>query len=74
MYDALYIYRGSDTIPHLVDSYEVSDDATVWTFHLKDNAVFHDGSSVNAEAVVYSFNRISGDLGTPKLALGDHRR
>ncbi len=65
LYDALYIYRASDTIPHLVDSYEVNDDATVWTFHLKDNAVFHDGSSVNAEAVVYSFNRIMAISGPP---------
>ena len=65
LYDALYIYRSSETIPHLVDSYEVNDDATVWTFHLKDNAVFHDGSSVNADAVVYSFNRILAISGPP---------
>ena len=73
LYDALYIYRSSETIPHLVDSYEVNDDATVWTFHLKDNAVFHDGSSVNADAVVYSFNRILAISWSAKLALVHHR-
>ncbi|MCA9836986.1 MAG: ABC transporter substrate-binding protein [Trueperaceae bacterium] len=65
LYDALFIYRGNDIEPHLVDSWEVNDDATVWTFKLKDNAVFHDGSPVNAEAVVYSFNRLLEINGPP---------
>ena len=65
LYDALYIYRGSDTIPHLVKSHEVNDDATVWTFTLHDNAVFHDGSPVTADAVVYSFNRAMAISGPP---------
>ena len=65
LYDALFIYRGSDIEPHLVESWEVSDDATVWTFKLKENAVFHDGSPVNADAVVYSFNRALAIAGQP---------
>ena len=65
LYDALYIARGSDIEPHLVKSHEVNDDATVWTFTLHDNAVFHDGSPVTAEAVVYSFNRMMAISGPP---------
>ena len=65
LYDALFIYRGSDTQPHLVSSWEVNDDATVWTFTLHDNAVFHDGSAVTADAVVYSFNRMMAISGPP---------
>ena len=65
LYDALFIYRGSEAQPHLVESWEVSDDATVWTFQLKENAVFHDGSPVNADAVVYSFNRALAIAGQP---------
>ena len=65
LYDALYIYRGSEIQPHLVESHEVNDDATVWTFKLHENAVFHDGSSVNADAVVYSFNRLLAISGPP---------
>ncbi len=65
LYDALFIYRGNDIEPHLVDTWEVNDDATVWTFKLKGNAVFHDGSPVNAEAVVYSFNRLREINGPP---------
>ncbi len=65
LYDALFIYRGNDIEPHLVESWEVNEDSTVWTFHLVQNAVFHDGSPVNADAVVYSFNRILEINGPP---------
>ena len=65
LYDALFIARGYDIEPHLVESWEVNDDATEWTFTLKDNAVFHDGSPVTADAVVYSFNRMMAISGPP---------
>ena len=71
MYDALFINRGSDVIPHLVSDWEVSDDASVWTFQLHDNAVFHDGSPVNAEAVAYSFDRILEVNGPPNFRWGN---
>ncbi len=65
LYDALFIMRGATAEPLLVESYEVNDDATIFTFKLKENAVFHDGSPVNAEAVVYSFNRMLELQGPP---------
>lgn len=65
LYDALFITRGNELQPNLVESYEVSDDAKVFTFKLKQNAKFHDGSPVNAEAVVYSFNRLMTLQGPP---------
>lgn len=71
LYDALFINRGSDILPHLVTDWEVSDDATVWTFDLRDDAVFHDGSPVNAEAVAYSFNRILEINGPPNFRWGN---
>ncbi len=64
LYDALFIMRGSEAEPNLVDTWEASDDATVFTFKLKENAKFHDGSPVNADAVVYSFNRML-EIGGP---------
>ena len=65
LYDPLFILRGEEIEPLLVDTWEVSDDATVWTFNLKQNATFHDGSPVNAAAVVYSFNRLLEIQGPP---------
>jgi peptide/nickel transport system substrate-binding protein len=65
LYDALFIARGANVEPNLVDTWEVSEDATVWTFNLKQNAKFHDGNPVNAEAVVYSFNRALEIKGPP---------
>ncbi len=64
-YDSLFIYRGNELQPLLVDTWEVNEDSTVWTFNLKQNAVFHDGSPVNADAVVYSFNRLIEISGPP---------
>ena len=65
MYDALFIYRGEDIEPLLVESWTASDDAKVWTFKLREKAVFHDGSPITAESVVYSFNRILEISGPP---------
>lgn len=44
--------------PDLATGWTVSDDGLVWTFTLRDNARFSDGTPVNAHAVVYSFNRL----------------
>jgi peptide/nickel transport system substrate-binding protein len=44
--------------PRLATSYEVSDDKLAWTFHLRDGVVFHDGTPLDADAVVFSFRRL----------------
>lgn len=41
----------------LAESYEANEDATVFTFHLQPDAVFHDGTPVDAEAVIESLER-----------------
>ena len=42
----------------LAESYEVSEDGRVWTFHLQKNVKFHSGNPVTAEDVAYSFQRV----------------
>jgi peptide/nickel transport system substrate-binding protein len=42
----------------LAESYEVNADATVHTYRLKPDLTFHNGQSVTADDVVYSFRRI----------------
>lgn len=41
----------------LLDNFEVSDDGTTWTFTLRDDVTFHDGSDLTAADVVYSWRR-----------------
>jgi len=43
--------------PELAASWEVSPDGTVYTFHLRANAKFHDGRPVTAQDVVSSWER-----------------
>lgn len=40
--------------PRLAESYEVSDDGMTYTFHLRDDVFFHDGTPVTAKDVVFS--------------------
>lgn len=39
-------------VPGLAESWEMSEDGTVWTFHLRQGVTFHDGESWNAEAAL----------------------
>jgi peptide/nickel transport system substrate-binding protein len=48
-----------DLEPGLAESYDVSEDGTVYTFHLREGVVFPDGTSFNADAVIYTFDRIT---------------
>jgi ABC-type transport system substrate-binding protein len=43
--------------PELAESWELSDDGTVYTFNLRPEAVFHDGRPVTAEDIIYSWER-----------------
>jgi oligopeptide transport system substrate-binding protein len=44
-------------VPELAESWDISTDGTVYTFHLRTNAKFHDGRSVTAQDVIYSWTR-----------------
>ena len=59
MYDALlkYVDTPPRVVPWLAESWDVSDDGLTYTFHLVDNAKFHNGDPVDAEAVRWSFAR-----------------
>ncbi len=59
LYDTLVQYKGSttDLEPALAESWERSADRLTWTFHLRQGILFHDGTPLNAEAVIFSFTR-----------------
>jgi peptide/nickel transport system substrate-binding protein len=48
-------------VPALAESWETSDDATQWTFKLRNGVEFHDGRSLTAKDVVASFNYHRGE-------------
>ena len=43
--------------PDLAERWDVSADGTVYTFHLRTNAKFHDGRAVTAQDFIYSWER-----------------
>jgi ABC-type transport system substrate-binding protein len=42
--------------PRLAESWEMSDDGTVYTFHLRKGVKFHDGTEFDAEDVKWTFD------------------
>jgi len=60
VYDTLVVPSPEDLTfePSLAESWETSEDGLTWTFQLRDDVVFHDGSAFDAEDVVYSYDRI----------------
>jgi peptide/nickel transport system substrate-binding protein len=54
-------------IPGLASSWSVSDDKRTWTFKLRPNVFFHDGTPFNAQAVKFTFDRIANPAtGSPR--------
>lgn len=52
-----YANQSSEIEPSLATNWETSDNGKIWTFHLRKDVLFHDGTSFDAEAVVFSFAR-----------------
>lgn len=46
-------------VPELAESYEMSEDGMTYTFTLRDGLKWSDGEDLNAEDVVYSWNRLA---------------
>ena len=62
-----------DVTPAVASDYEISKDATVYTFHMRDGVTFHDGNPVTPEDVKYSLERslkINGET-SPLNAISD---
>lgn len=60
IYEGLVGWRPgtTDIEPRLAERWDVSGDGRTWTFHLRDHVTFHDGSPLDASAVVFSIERL----------------
>jgi peptide/nickel transport system substrate-binding protein len=58
IYDTLFSTNSKFEIkPQMVDSYEVSADRLIYTFHLRSGLTFHDGAPVTSADVIPSLQR-----------------
>jgi len=62
MYDGLIMWNLADgyrsILPALATTWTVADDQTVYTFELRSDVTFHDGTALDAADVVATFDRI----------------
>lgn len=58
-FEGLTTLDENDTpIPAIAESWDVSDDGTVYTFHIRDNARWSDGKAVTAHDFAYAWRRV----------------
>ncbi len=48
----------AEVVPELATDWSSNEDGTEWTFQLRDDVTFHDGTEFNAEAVCANFERM----------------
>ncbi|MDM8524544.1 ABC transporter substrate-binding protein [Desulfococcaceae bacterium HSG8] len=60
IYDQLVLYadESTDIVPGLATSWDIAPDGLTYTFHLRKGVKFHDGTEMNADAVVFSIGRM----------------
>jgi peptide/nickel transport system substrate-binding protein len=56
--------EGTDVEPDLAERWEISDDGTVYTFHLREGLKFSDGSPLTAQDAKFSLERLRDQEGS----------
>ena len=54
----------SGVAPSIAESWEISDDGTVYTFAIRQGVMFHDGSPMTIDDVVFSLERVFDPKGS----------
>ncbi len=60
--------KDGKVLPGLAESWDVSKDGKAYTFRLRKNVKFHDGTPFDASSVKFTFDRIQEPLGAPGVA------
>ncbi len=62
VFEGLTRFMGDGSVvPGLAESWEISDDGLTYTFTLHDGVTFHDGTTMDAEDVKFTLDRIVAD-------------
>jgi peptide/nickel transport system substrate-binding protein len=72
LYSTLLTFKGSDSatpLPAVASSYTASSDAKTFTFKLRTDIKFSDGTPLTSADVVFSFNRLINIKGNPSFLL-----
>ncbi len=68
------LFRFDDQVvaqPWLCDTYEVSDDYTTWTLHIRDDVQFSNGNAVTPSAVQAAFERLYAETDPERGGTGN---
>jgi ABC-type transport system substrate-binding protein len=66
LYETLFLLEDDNSLtPILAEYYEISADGLSYTIHLRRGVLFHDGSELSADDVVFSIARFSERRGEP---------
>lgn len=70
VYDGLFTLGPDfEPVPRIAESWEVSDDATTYTFHLREGLQWSDGEAITADDVVFTYNLFaSPEVASPNVA------
>ena len=72
LYSTLLTFKGADSatpVPQVASSYDASSDAKTFTFHLRSDIKFSDGTPLTSADVLFSFNRLINIKGNPSFLL-----
>jgi peptide/nickel transport system substrate-binding protein len=72
LYDTLLVFKGADVAhpqPSVATKYAVTKDAKTYTFTLRKDVKFSDGTKLTSADVVFSYNRLVNLKGNPSFLL-----
>jgi peptide/nickel transport system substrate-binding protein len=70
VYDGLFnLGPDFEPVPRIAESWDVSEDATTYTFHLREGLQWSDGEPITADDVLFTYNLfVNPDVASPNVA------